>query len=182
MTRCEGPCAGTLNEAGSGRMEAGSKLVFHPHCLDAVEREPESKNNGLLPTPSTLPGTDTGHASLGGIDPEKCLRDDTPASPRCTERTCEPKYSAGTVEGARAQRRGKHNRVNCTNASGRVVSIFPRFSTFCASAIYDGSVTLDFDVPRPGEGTVEKTWTTQEISGGNAEGDLSQRNQTGHGR
>jgi len=149
--------ARTLNEIGRRTMDAGIKLAFHPHCWTLVERESELKAIMDLTDPRYVYLVlDTGHASLGGIDPVKCLRDYYPRVAAMHLKDCEPKY--GTRNGWRgpAPSEEEHNRTNLYKRLGAGGVDFPAVFRILRERNYDGWVTLDFDAPRPGEGTVEQ--------------------------
>jgi inosose dehydratase len=99
---------------------------------------------------------DTGHASLGGIDPVKCLRDYYSRTAAIHLKDCEAKYSAGNGWKGPAPSEEEHNRVNLYKRLGTGGVDFPAVFRVLRERQYDGWVTLDFDAPRPGEGTVEQ--------------------------
>ena len=149
--------ARTLNEAGKRTSEAGIKLAFHPHCWTLVEREPELKKIMDLTDPAVVfLVLDTGHASLGGIDPVKCLRDYYSRIAAIHLKDCEPKYSAGNGWKGPAPSEEEHNRVNLYKRLGTGGVDFSAVFRILRERNYDGWVTLDFDAPRAGEGTVEQ--------------------------
>jgi inosose dehydratase len=149
--------AKTLNEAGKRTMDAGIKLAFHPHCWTLVERQPElNKMMDLTDPKFVYLVLDTGHASLGGIDPVKCLRDNYSRIASIHLKDCEAKYSAGNGWKGPAPSEQEHNRVNLYKRLGTGGVDFPAFFAVLRERKYDGWVTLDFDAPRPGEGTVEE--------------------------
>ena len=68
--------ARNLNEVGKRTMDHGIKFAFHPHAWTLVERQPELDMVMELTDPKLVfLVLDTGHATLGGIDPIKVLRD-----------------------------------------------------------------------------------------------------------
>jgi sugar phosphate isomerase/epimerase len=68
--------AKNLNAVGKRTAEAGIKFAFHPHAWTLVERQPELDMIMDMTDPKLVYLVlDTGHATLGGIDPVKCLRD-----------------------------------------------------------------------------------------------------------
>ena len=89
--------AKTLNEVGKRTMEeTGIKFAFHPHCWTLVERQPELDKVMELTDPRyVFLVLDTGHASLGGIDPVKALRTYYTRIAAVHLKDCEAKYSAG---------------------------------------------------------------------------------------
>lgn len=149
--------ARTLNEVGKHTMDAGIKLAFHPHCWTLVEREPELHKIMDLTDPKyVFLVLDTGHASLGGIDPVKALRDYYPRIAAMHLKDCEAKYSAGNGWKGPAPSEEEHNRVNLYKRLGTGGVDFPAVFRVLRERAYSGWVTLDFDAPRPGEGTVEQ--------------------------
>lgn len=149
--------ARTLNEIGKRTLDAGVKLAFHPHCWTLVEREPELHKMMDLTDPKYVYLVlDTGHASLGGIDPVKCLRDYYSRIAAMHLKDCEPKYSAANGWKGPAPSEEEHNRVNLYKRLGTGGVDFPAFFQVLRERQYDGWVTLDFDAPRAGEGTVEQ--------------------------
>jgi len=149
--------ARTLNEVGKRTMDAGVKLAFHPHCWTLVEREPELKRVMDLTDPKyVFLVLDTGHASLGGIDPVNCLRDYYSRIAAVHLKDCESKYSTNNGWKGPAPSEEEHNRVNLYKRLGSGGVDFPAFFRVLRERQYDGWVTLDFDAPRPGEGTVEQ--------------------------
>src|SRR5215510_7299165 len=149
--------AKNLNEVGRRTADAGVKLAFHPHCWTLVERDPELKMVMDLTDPKLVYLVlDTGHATLGGIDPVKCLRDYYSRIAAIHLKDAEAKYStAGGWKGP-APSEEEHNRVNLYKRLGSGGVDFPAFFRVLRERNYDGWVTLDFDAPRPGEGTVEQ--------------------------
>jgi inosose dehydratase len=149
--------AQTLNEAGKRTMDAGIKLGFHPHCWTLVERQPElDKMMDLTDPKYVYLVLDTGHASLGGIDPVKALRDYYSRLAAVHLKDCEAKYSAGHGWKGPAPSEEEHNRVNLYKRLGSGGVDFPAFFRVLRERQYAGWVTLDFDAPREGEGTVEQ--------------------------
>jgi sugar phosphate isomerase/epimerase len=99
---------------------------------------------------------DTGHASLGGIDPVKALRDYYPRLAAVHLKDCEAKYGTRNGWKGPAPSEEEHNRVNLYKRLGSGGVDFPAFFRVLREKKYAGWVTLDFDAPRPGEGTVEQ--------------------------
>jgi sugar phosphate isomerase/epimerase len=145
--------ARTLNESGKRTMDSG----INPHCWTLLEREPELRKIMDLTDPKFVYLVlDTGHASLGGIDPVKCLRDYYSRLAAIHLKDCEAKYSAGNGWKGPAPSEEEHNRVNLYKRLGTGGVDFPAVFRILRERQYDGWVTLDFDAPRPGEGTVEQ--------------------------
>ncbi len=150
--------ARTLNEIGKRTMgEAGVKFAFHPHCWTIVEREPELRQMMDLTDPRFVYLiADTCHLSLGGIDPVKAVRDYYSRLAAVHLKDCEPKYSPARGWKGPAPSEEEHNRVNLYKRLGTGGVDFPALFRLLRERDYDGWVTLDFDTPRPGEGTVEE--------------------------
>ena len=100
--------AKNLNEVGKRTMDSGIKFAFHPHAWTLVERQPELDMMMELTDPKFVYLVlDTGHATLGGIDPVKALRDYYPRVASMHLKDAEAKYSTGRGwRGTRAERRG----------------------------------------------------------------------------
>jgi len=148
--------ARNLNEIGKRTSEAGIKLAFHPHAWTLVERQPELEMMMDLTDPNLVYLVlDTGHATLGGIDPVKCLKDYYPRVAAIHLKDAEAKYNTANGWKGPAPSEEEHNRVNLYKRLGSGGVDFPAFFRVLRQRHYDGWVTLDFDAPRPGEGTVE---------------------------
>ena len=150
--------ARNLNAVGKRTIEeAGVKFAFHPHCWTIVERQAELDRVMELTDPRYVFLTlDTGHASLGGIDPVKCLRDYYDRVAHVHLKDCESKYSAGNGWKGPAPSQEEHQRTNLYKRLGAGGVDFPAFFAVLRERGYDGWVTMDFDAPRPGEGTVQE--------------------------
>lgn len=150
--------AKTLNTIGKRTMEeTGVKFAFHPHCWTLVERQPElDKMMDLTDPKYVYLILDTGHASLGGIDPVKALRDYYSRLAAVHLKDCEAKYGTRNGWTGPAPSEEEHNRVNLYKRLGSGGVDFPAFFAVLRQKGYDGWVTLDFDAPRPGEGTVQQ--------------------------
>ena len=145
-----------LNEVGKRTADAGIKFAFHPHAWTLVERQPELDMIMELTDPKYVYLVlDTGHATLGGIDPVKCLRDYYSRIASIHLKDAEAKYNTANGWKGPAPSEEEHNRVNLYKRLGAGGVDFPAFFKVLRERRYDGWVTLDFDAPRPGEGTVE---------------------------
>jgi inosose dehydratase len=148
--------AKNLNEVGKRTMDAGIKFAFHPHAWTLVERQPELDMMMEMTDPKLVYLVlDTGHATLGGIDPLKALRDYYPRIAAMHLKDAEAKYNTGRGWKGPAPSEEEHERVNLYKRLGSGGVDFPAIFKELRSRNYDGWVTLDFDAPRPGEGTVE---------------------------
>ncbi len=150
--------ARTLNEIGKRTLEESNvRFAFHPHCWTLVERQPELDMMMELTNPRYVYLIlDTGHASLGGIDPVKALKVYYSRIAAVHLKDCEAKYSAGHGWKGPAPSEEEHNRVNLYKRLGSGGVDFPAFFAVLREKGYAGWVTLDFDAPRPGEGTVQQ--------------------------
>ncbi len=148
--------AKNLNELGRRTQDLGIKFAFHPHSWTIVEREPEFKKMMDLTDPKLVYIiVDTCHMTLGGIDPVKVVRDYFPRVASVHLKDAEPKYSVARGWKGPAPSPEEHERVNLYKVFGAGGVDFPGLFRVLREKNYDGWVTLDFDAPRPGEGTVE---------------------------
>jgi len=146
-----------LNEVGKRTADAGIKFAFHPHAWTLVERQPELDMMMELTDPKLVYLVlDTGHAALGGIDPVKALRTYYSRIAAIHLKDAEAKYNQANGWKGPAPSEEEHNRVNLYKRLGAGGVDFPAFFKVLRERNYDGWVTLDFDAPRPGEGTVEQ--------------------------
>jgi inosose dehydratase len=149
--------AKNLNEVGKRTADAGIKFAFHPHAWTLVERQPELDMVMDLTDPKLVYLVlDTGHATLGGIDPVKCLRDYYSRIAAIHLKDAEAKYSTARGWKGPAPSEAEHTRVNLYKRLGAGGVDFPKFFEVLRERGYAGWVTMDFDAPRPGEGTVEQ--------------------------
>jgi inosose dehydratase len=149
--------ARNLNEAGKRTADAGIKFAFHPHAWTLVERQPELDMMMDMTDPALVYLVlDTGHAALGGIDPVKCLRDYYSRIAAIHLKDAEAKYNTANGWKGPAPSEEEHKRVNLYKRLGSGGVDFPAIFRVLRERHYDGWVTLDFDAPRPGEGTVEQ--------------------------
>jgi inosose dehydratase len=149
--------ARNLNEVGKRTADAGIKLAFHPHAWTLVERQPELDMIMDLTNPTLVYLVlDTGHATLGGIDPVKCLGDYYARIAALHLKDAEAKYNTANGWKGPAPSEEEHKRVNLYKRLGAGGVDFPAIFRILRERRYDGWVTLDFDAPRPGEGTVEQ--------------------------
>jgi inosose dehydratase len=149
--------ARNLNEVGKRTADAGIKFAFHPHAWTLVERQPELDMVMDMTDPTLVYLVlDTGHATLGGIDPVKCLRDYYSRIAAIHLKDAEAKYKTATGWKGPAPSEEEHKKVNLYKRLGAGGVDFPAFFRVLRERNYDGWVTLDFDAPRPGEGTVEQ--------------------------
>jgi inosose dehydratase len=149
--------ARNLNEVGKRTADAGIKFAFHPHAWTLVERQPELDMMMEMTDPRLVYLVlDTGHAALGGIDPVKCLRDYYSRIAAIHLKDAEAKYNTAAGWKGPAPSEAEHKRVNLYKRLGAGGVDFPAVFRVLRERQYDGWVTMDFDAPRPGEGTVEQ--------------------------
>ena len=147
--------AKNLNEVGKRTAAAGIKFAFHPHAWTLVERQPELDMMMEMTDPKLVYLVlDTGHATLGGIDPLRVLRDHYSRVAAIHLKDAEAKYNTANGWKGPAPSEEEHNRVNLYKRLGSGGVDFPAVFRILREKNYDGWVTLDFDAPRPGEGTV----------------------------
>ena len=164
--------ARNLNEVGKRTMDAGIKFAFHPHAGTLVERQPELDMMMELTDPKYVYLVlDTGHATLGGIDPVRALKTYYSRVASVHLKDAEAKYNTARGWKGPAPSEEEHNRVNLYKRLGSGGVDFVAFFEELRRRKYDGWVTMDFDMPRPGEGTVEddmnrhKTFLTETLKG-----------------
>jgi inosose dehydratase len=149
--------ARNLNEVGKRTAAAGIKFAFHPHAWTLVERQPELDMVMEMTDPTLVYLVlDTGHATLGGIDPVRCLRDYYARIAAIHLKDAEAKYKTASGWKGPAPSEEEHKKVNLYKRLGAGGVDFPAFFRVLRERNYDGWVTMDFDAPRPGEGTVEQ--------------------------
>jgi inosose dehydratase len=149
--------ARNLNEVGRRTADAGIRFAFHPHAWTLVERQPELDMMMDLTDPRLVYLVlDTGHATLGGIDPVRCLRDYYSRIAAIHLKDAEAKYKTANGWKGPAPSEEEHAQVNLYKRLGAGGVDFQAFFRILREREYDGWVTLDFDAPRPGEGTVEQ--------------------------
>ncbi len=149
--------AKNLNEVGRRTADAGIKFAFHPHAWTLVERQPELDMMMDMTDPKLVYLVlDTCHATVGGIDPVMCLRDYYSRIAAIHLKDADAKYKTANGWKGPAPSQEEHARVNLYKRLGAGGVDFPAFFRILREREYDGWVTLDFDAPRPGEGTVEQ--------------------------
>jgi inosose dehydratase len=148
--------ARNLNEVGKRTMDLGIKFAFHPHAWTLVERQPELDMMMELTDPKYVYLVlDTGHATLGGIDPVNALKTYYSRVASIHLKDAEAKYATTRGWKGPAPSQEEHNKVNLYKRLGSGGVDFPAFFAELRRRKYEGWVTMDFDMPRPGEGTVE---------------------------
>jgi len=151
--------AKTLNEIGQGTAEFGVKFAIHPHNWTLIDcNYTEVKRIMDLTDPKLVyMVADTAHLSLGGIDPVKFVNDWFPRIVDVHLKDVEQKYSpANAGWTGPAPSKEEHARASLYKEFGAGGVDFVAFLGALRKHGYDGWVALDFDPPRPGEGSVEE--------------------------
>jgi inosose dehydratase len=140
----------TLNEIGKQTIAFGIKAAPHPHLWGPMEREREVR--------TVLDGTDpryvwftpdAGHLTLCGMDPLKIMTDYYSRIAEVHYKDCDPKYRGNTQSPTQEMHRQKSLYLNL--GAGGVD--FPAIHAMLLRRNYRGWISLDFDAPRPGDGT-----------------------------
>jgi inosose dehydratase len=141
--------ARNLNEVGKRTADAGVKFAFHPHAWTLVER---SRADMVMELTDRL----VSRARTGGIGRHRSSAlHYYPRLPRSTK-DAEPKYNTARGWRGPAPSEEEHKQVNLYKLLGTGGVDFPAFFAEVRRRNYDGWVTMDFDMPRPGAGTVEE--------------------------
>lgn len=138
----------TLNEIGRQTIAMGIRLAPHPHIWGPIEREHEVRRMMELTDPQYVwITTDTGHLTLGGMDPVKIMSD---YFPRIAEVHLKDTYA-----------RYRGNASTPTQEQHRVASVyhnlggggvdFPAVFKLLRDRHYKGWAILDLDGPRNGD-------------------------------
>jgi len=145
-------CA-TLNELGKRVLEeAGMKFGFHPHLGSVIENERETRF-ALEHTDPKYVGfvPDTAHLTLGGMDPVKLVRENWSRVVAIHIKDTDPKYRKVTPTSEESR-----NMQSLYKTLGTGGVDFVAFFDLLKQKNYDYWISLDFDAPRAGEGTVEE--------------------------
>jgi inosose dehydratase len=151
--------AKTLNEIGKGCADAGVKFCFHPHNWTLIDPYPagnEVKRIMDLTDPKLVyMVADTAHLSLAGTDPVQFVNEWYPRIGDIHLKDVRVKYSpAKSGWKGPAPSREEHARDNLYKQLGEGGVDFVAFLGILRKKGYDQWVSLDFDAPRPGEGTM----------------------------
>jgi len=154
-----GVLAKTLNEIGKGCADAGVQFCFHPHNWTLIDPYPagtEVKRIMDLTDPKLVfMVADTAHLSLGGTDPVKFVNEWFPRIGDIHLKDVIVKYSpAKSGWKGPAPSKEEHQRDNLYKQFGTGGVDFVGFLGALRKHGYDKWVSLDFDPPRPGEGTI----------------------------
>jgi len=151
--------AKTLNEIGKGCAEVGVKFCVHPHNWTLLDPYPPGNEVKRI-MDATDPKyvflvADTAHLSLGGTDPVKFVNDWFPRIGNIHLKDVIVKYSpAKSGWKGPAPTREEHQKDNLYKQFGTGGVDFVGLLGVLRKRGYDQWAGLDFDPPRPGEGTI----------------------------
>jgi inosose dehydratase len=154
-----GVLAKTLNEIGKGTADAGVKFCFHPHNWTLIDTNYEEVKRimDLTDPKYVFMVADTAHLSLGGIDPIKFVNDWYPRIGDVHLKDVIVKYSpAKSGWKGPAPSKEEHQRDNLYKPFGTGGVDFVGFLDTLRKKGYSNWVSLDFDPPRAGDGTVSE--------------------------
>jgi inosose dehydratase len=146
--------ARTLNELGKRTAEFGVRLAPHPHIWSPLERQDEVEKIIQMTSPGyVLFVADTAHLTLGGIDPVQFIRTNYTRIAALHLKDTEAKYRGYTGPTPTQE---QHRKANLYKNLGTGGVDFPTIFSDLKRRRFRGWATLDFDPPRPGEGTIEE--------------------------
>jgi inosose dehydratase len=154
-----GVLAKTLNEIGKGCADAGVQFCFHPHNWTLIDTTgTEVKRIMDLTDPKLVyMVADTAHLSLGGTDPIKFVNEWFPRIGDVHLKDVRVKYSpAKSGWKGPAPSKEEHARDGLYKEFGEGGVDFVAFMGVLRKKGYNKWVSLDFDAPRKGEGTVKE--------------------------
>ena len=149
--------ARNLNEVGKRTMEYGVKFALHPHAWTMVERKSEIETILDLTDPKLVFLTlDTCHASVGGVDSAKFLREHYSRVAHLHFKDTLPVWSAG--KGWKGPAPSKEEEVRMAKELGVPVGPDPIYQRLGTGGVdfpaviavlrernYDGWISLDFN-------------------------------------
>jgi inosose dehydratase len=142
--------AGTLSEIGRQTIAFGIRAAPHPHLWGPMEREHEVRRVMELTDPRyVFLTTDTAHLTLGGMDALAIMTDYYPRIAEVHYKDCDPKYRGNSVSPTPADHRKSSLYLNL--GAGGVD--LPAIHKMLLARQYKGWISLDYDAPRPGDGT-----------------------------
>ena len=143
--------AAALNEIGRQTIAFGVKLAPHPHIWGPLERGEEVRRIMELTDPRYVWLTaDTAHLTLGGMDAAATINEFFPRVAHIHLKDCEARYIGNSATPTREQ----HDRASVYKNLGLGGGVdFPAVFKVLRDRRFKGWVVLDFDPPRPGDGT-----------------------------
>lgn len=149
--------ANTLTELGKRTADLGLKAAPHPHIWAPLERPDEVARIVELTDPEYVYFTvDTAHYTLGGNDPVQFIRDHYDRIAAFHFKDTPLKYRGHTGP---TPTREEHQANNLYPPMGNGGVDFPEITRLLDERGYNGWITLDYDPPRPIEGTVDQQLT-----------------------
>jgi inosose dehydratase len=149
--------AETLNEIGRRTADLGIRLAPHPHIWAPLERPEEIARIVELTDPNYVSFTvDTAHYRLGGSDPEQFIREHFDRVAALHFKDTPLKYRDHT--GATPTRE-EHQENNLYPPMGAGGIDFVSIVDLLDERGFNGWITLDYDPPRPIEGTIDQQLT-----------------------
>jgi sugar phosphate isomerase/epimerase len=140
----------TLDEIGRQTIAFGVRAAPHPHLWGPMEREHEVRTVLDTTDPRYVWFTpDAGHLTLCGMDPLKIMTEYYSRIAEVHYKDCDPKYRGNSVSPTQDMHRQKSLYLNL--GAGGVD--FPSIQALLLERRYRGWISLDFDAPRPGDGT-----------------------------
>lgn len=164
--------AKNLNEVGKRTLEHGVKFAFHPHAWTMVERKAEVEMILEMTDPKLVFLTlDTCHASVGGIEPARFVRDHYSRVAHFHFKDTLPVWSAG--KGWQGPAPSEEEEARIAKQLGLPPSRHAIYQPFGAGGVdfpglirvlrernYDGWISLDFNyVDSPPGVTIEQEMT-----------------------
>ena len=145
--------ARTLEELGKRTADVGIKLAPHPHVWSPMERFHEVETI-VDNTDRNYVGlvADTAHLTLGGMDPVKLIRMYEPRVVALHFKDTAPRYRGHRGPSPTREQHREETLYKILGAGG---VDFPAIVSFLRNRRFDGWITMDFDPPRPGAGTIE---------------------------
>jgi inosose dehydratase len=146
-----------LNELGRRTADMGIKLAPHPHIWGPLERPEEIARVTELTDPEYVGFTvDTAHYRLGGSDPIAYVRDHFDRVAHLHFKDAPLKFRDHTGP---TPTREEHRENNLYPPMGAGGVDFVGLVRLLNERRYDGWITLDYDPPRPIEGTIDQQLT-----------------------
>ncbi len=146
--------ARALNELGKRTNAFGVRLAPHPHIWSPLERSEEVEKVMQMTSPGYVSFVaDTAHLTLGGIDPVQFVRKNYSRIIALHFKDTDAKYRG--YSGATPTQE-QHRKENLYRNLGTGGVDFPTIYSDLNRRRFRGWITLDFDPPRPGEGTIEE--------------------------
>jgi inosose dehydratase len=149
--------AGTLNKIGSETAKFGIRIAPHPHIWSPLEREHEVERMLELTDPNLVSWVaDMAQLTLGGIDPVAIVRKHAGRLAGVHFKDTDSKYRGYRGPTPSTE---EHRKVTLYKNLGAGGVDFPAIMKILREKRFAGWITLDFDPPRPGTGTIDDILT-----------------------